>query len=117
MEQWSYGDYQHAVSGAVNQGLAELGFTVDQAVGYARQDLELRLQTCPQEMPLAAVALASVVIARSNLSAYPSDDGFVEELRAALLPAALEPALQRLKQSDRDMFLRDLSAVRAGFLA
>jgi len=116
MEQWSYTDYQRAVASAVKQGLNELGFTVDQAVGYARQDLELRLDEHPGELALAMTALASVVVNEADPTRYPPDGDFVEELRSAYSDG-LDIVQQRLPDAERVAFLQDVSKVRDAFKA
>lgn len=115
MECWSYSDYQRAVSSAVEQGLHELGFTSDQAIGYAHQDLELRLGSHPDEVGLAMTALGSIAATRADPTMYPSNGDFVGELRSAYSSTALEAALQRLDEPDHEAFKQDVSVVKAAF--
>jgi hypothetical protein len=94
MERWSYSDYKKSILDSINQAKEELGFTIDQAIGYAGYDLELKLSECPDETVLAMVALGKAIIDNSAISLFPKDSGFCSEIRDAILDKNAYPEIQ-----------------------
>ena len=106
MENWSYSDYKQSISDSIEQAVKELGFSIEQAIGYAESDLDFRLSEKPNETALAMIALGKVIIDNSmsrHLLNYPF---FIEELKqiTSSLDAINFPALDEkdLKTFNQD---------------
>lgn len=83
MSPWTYGDYKKSVERNVVQGTTQMGFTIDQSIGYAHNELTLRLEEHPDENVLALTAIAISAHQRGTLSGYASGDELFDELKAA----------------------------------
>jgi hypothetical protein len=108
MEVWSYSDYTKSVSDSIDQAKQKLGFTIDQAIGYAGYDLAFKLYACPEEAVLAMVALGKAIIENSATSLFPKDSAFCREIRDAVLDKDAYPAIQG---NDLKSFATDMNLV------
>lgn len=112
MTPWTYRDYRQSVEYDVTQGIEQLGFNVDQSIGYASNELALRLDEFPDENVMALTALAIAANQRGSLFSYSAGDELYDELVDAyskeehLVTAA---AIENLTQKNE--FLQDVDVV------
>lgn len=111
MSPWKYRDYRESVEHDVEQGLRELGFNIDQSIGYAHTELSLRLDDFPEENVLALTALAICANQHKALSSYAAGDELFDELALAYANGAHEKIIEHLDEAQKGEFLRDFETV------
>ena len=82
-EKWSYQDYLDGVQRSIDYATKELGFNLEQALGYAQTDLELRVEWFPAESILFLTALVICSIRHGVADAFKTDEFFLDAIRAA----------------------------------
>jgi hypothetical protein len=108
-------DYQRAVEGAVRQGVEKLGFTIDQAIGYAHDNLELKLDNSSDDLPLVMTALSMIAVKNGTAVSYQADDEFVQRLKEAYSPERLLSAISRTAQLEQMKLIGDVEVVKKAF--
>ena len=111
MHPWSYSDYRKSVEHDVTQGIEQLGFTVSGAIGYANNELLLRLDEFPAENVMALTALAIAANQRGTLSLYSKEDEFREELVQVYANGEHVVIAEKLDSLQKREFLRDVGIV------
>ncbi len=111
MTPWSYSDYRKSVEHDINQGIERLGFSVDASIGYAGNELLLRLYEFPAENVMALTALAIAAHQRGVLSTYTKEDEFYEELVQAYADGEHIAIVETLDSLQKREFLRDIEIV------
>ena len=111
MNPWSYSDYRKSVERNANQGIEQLGFSIDGSIGYAGNELLLRLDEFPAENVMALTALAIAAHQRGTLSTYTKEDEFYEELVQAYADGEHIVIAETLDSLQKREFLRDIEIV------
>lgn len=112
MTPWTYNDYQISVARDVAQGLKELGFNIDQSLGFAHAELSLRLDEFPEENVLALTALAMCAHQHNTLSTYTVGDEIFDEIAQAYANNSHLLIATRLDETQKQEFLRNVIAVK-----
>jgi hypothetical protein len=107
MQRWTYSQYKVAVKSDIDYALTKHGYLPTQAIGYAHNELALRLDEHPEEATLALVALGSEANALQVLDAYPADDAFIEEILQHLQPSLVANIGGSLSYSEQTAFVED----------
>lgn len=95
----------------VTQGIDQLGFNVDQSIGYANNELLLRLDEFPAENVMALTALAIAANQRGTLSSYADGDELYEELVQAYANGEHMAIADGLDLLQKREFLNDVGIV------
>lgn len=111
MNPWSYSDYRKSVEHDITQGIEQLGFTIDGSIGYANNELLLRLDEFPDENVMAITALAIAANHRGTLSSYSDDDEFYKELVRAYANGEHVTIAERLDSLQKREFFHDVGIV------
>jgi hypothetical protein len=111
MQRWTYTQYKAAVKCDMDYALSTHGCLPAQAIGFAHNELALRLEEYPEEVALALVALGSKACTLRLLDAYPKDDAFIEEVLEHLQPSLLETIRNNLPDSEQEAFWGDAMAL------
>ena len=111
MSSWTYHDYRKSIEHDVTQGIEQLGFNVDQSIGYANNELLLRLDEFPAENVMALTALAVAANQRGSLSSYARDDELYEDLVRAYASGEHLAIADSLDAAQKQEFLRDVGVV------
>ena len=112
MNPWSYRDYKNSIEHDVVQGMTQLGFNTDQSIGYANNEILLRLEEYPEENVLALTALAISAYQRGTLSSYASGDELYEELKEAYAKGEHLAMAERIDYTRKQEFLSDVDVVK-----
>ena len=115
MEHWTYLQYRAAVENDVDYALSKRRYSSVQAVGYAHNELALRLEERPDEATLALVALATEANRRGVLNQHPIDTPFAIEVSERLLPKFVEEAIRKMSSDEKDVFEQDVTALRRAY--
>jgi hypothetical protein len=94
-------------------GQEQMGFNKLQSFGYAHNELIMRLEEFPNEIPLALVGLAACLAEYGELNELPCDEGFLLELKDNLEVRHIEGAVKYLDSEDRKLFMIDLEKVKS----
>lgn len=111
MQHWTYSQYKVAVKSDIEYALTKHGYLPAQAIGYAHNELALRLDEYPEESALALVALGCEARTLKLLDVYPEDDAFVEEVLQHLRPSLVEEIGNNLPELDKVTFAGDVAAL------
>jgi len=111
MTPWNYSDYKKSIERNVSQGMTQLGFNLDQSIGYAHNELSFRLEEFPGENVLALTALAISAHQGVTLSDYKSGDELYDELKEAYAQGQHEAIATGMEPPQAQEFLRDVEAV------
>lgn len=111
MSPWNYGDYKKSVERNVVQSMTQMGFTIDQSIGYAHNELALRLEEHPDESVLALTALAISAYQRGTLSGYASGDELFDELKEAYKKGKHWAMMARMSSQQDQEFRQDAGAI------
>lgn len=107
MQRWTYSQYKAAVKSDINYALSKHGYLPTQAIGFAHNELALRLDEYPEEAALALVALGSEARRLRLLDVYPEDDAFITEVLEHIQPSLVETIWRHLPDSEQEAFLGD----------
>ena len=113
MNPWTYVQYARSIANDVAYGVSSLGFNIDQAIGYALDLLELRIDTYPIENVFALTAAATFAIHNGRTFLNEEDDYFRNELIASYSSGLIEAGVAALDAHERPLFLADVLAVRS----
>ena len=94
MKAWRYQDYKNSVFESIQQAVGELGFRIDQAIGYATSDLDYQLAEFPEENVFAMVALGKAIIDKSAISFFPKNSEFCNEIKNSIFDKKNYPTIQ-----------------------
>lgn len=111
MQRWTYSQYRAAVRGDVDYAISKHGYLPIQAIGFAHNELALRLEEYPEEAVLALVALGFEARNRQLLDAYPEGDAFIEEVMTYLELSRVEAVRRGLPDSEQAAFKEDALAL------
>jgi len=99
------------VESDVAQGIEELEFTVSESIGYATDQLLLRLDEFPDENVMALTALAIAANQRGTLSSYSDESEFRKELVQAYANGEHVAIAEKLDPLQKKEFLNDVGIV------
>lgn len=111
MQRWTYSQYKSSVKSDIEYAMSKRGCLPAQAIGYAHNELVLRLDEYPDETALALVALGCEARALELLDMYSEDDAFIEELLQHLRPSFVEQMGNKLPANERAEFAVDAKAL------
>ncbi len=107
MQRWTYSQYKAAVKDDIHYALAKHGCQPTQAIGYAHNELALRLDEFPEEAPLALVALGCKALALEVLDAYPQNDAFIEDVLQHMQQSLVDEIRGKLPDGEQAAFVED----------
>lgn len=111
MQRWTYSQYTAAIKSDIDYALSKHGYLPVQAIGFAHNELALRLDEYPEEAVLALIALGSEARRLRLLDTYPEDDAFIEEVLEHLQPSLVETIRSNLPDSEQETFFGDATAL------
>lgn len=112
MDSWNYQDYLNSVQKDMVFGIESRKYDIEEAFGFAHEELSLRLEEFPEETPLALTALAVCLNGYGKLSMFSSEDDFISEINIAYEPNQLQLASAKLDPKQTEIFSSDVELVK-----
>ena len=112
MNPWGYNNYLSSVRHDMKLGMDEMGLSLLQSFGYAHNELALRLEEFPVELPLALIALAICLLEYDGLNDLDFDSDFVTELLESTEEKNFKVAISDISRDDFYRYKTDLERVK-----
>jgi len=112
MDSWNYQEYLDSVKQDMKYGFESREYDVEEAFGFAHEELLSRLEKFPGETPLALTALAVCLNEYEKLTMFSAEDDFVREICNAYESEYFNLATKKLDAEQSERFDKDVNLVK-----
>lgn len=112
MDSWKYQEYLDSVKQDMEFGVKSRQYNVEEAFGFAHDELLSRLEEFPDETTYALTALAVCLNEYGKLSTFTNEDGFYNEISTLYKSDQLRLARDNLNEGQVKKFDSDVNIVK-----